>query len=198
LLDVGLLALFATAIIATAASPFGKASLLGLFKYSLFVAVYVAFCYLLRSHVEIKTVAIAALIGMLWVSCEGIVQTVVGAESLATWEDPNTPSTKLLNRIYSTLLNPNLLAGYLLVTWPLLIMFLPNAGRAVRVMLCLCGMVAVYLTLQTGSRAAWLALLAQIGTLSLFLLSYSSSRKLKLIFASLVILGVIFIFSQSL
>jgi putative inorganic carbon (HCO3(-)) transporter len=47
------------------------------------------------------------------VSIYGLRQWFFGAEALATWVDPESPSAKL-TRVYSYLGNPNLLAGYLL------------------------------------------------------------------------------------
>jgi putative inorganic carbon (HCO3(-)) transporter len=47
----------------------------------------------------------------------GVYQWKIGVEPLANWEDPETLDP--LTRVYSTLMNPNLLAGYLLPIFPL-------------------------------------------------------------------------------
>jgi len=118
-IDLAVLILYLAAVVATFASYFFKESLSGLSKYTLYFFLYLAFRALIQNRQDIYLLFAAALIGSLWVSLEGLWQVLFGAQALATWEDPNIHISEQLNRVYSTLLNPNLLSAYLLLLWPL-------------------------------------------------------------------------------
>jgi putative inorganic carbon (hco3(-)) transporter len=182
-IDLAVWALILSAFVATISSYFFKQSLFGFAKYFLYFLVYVAFCFTVKSKNDVYLLVGAALVGLLWTNIEGVKQVFVGAEELATWEDPNLHGSEHLNRIYSTLLNPNLLSAYLLALWPLCLLCLNFFGKqksTIKNLLGLIGLVfgllTIYLTLQTGSRAAWIALMVQLFILAAALFIYTRSR----------------------
>ncbi len=100
-------------IIATCSSHYFTYSLHGLLKLLVYILAYFLFSAQLASNPRRQLVLIWTLLitGAL-VAIYGIYQYKIGVAPLATWEDPSIENQ--VTRVYSTLNNPNLLAGYLL------------------------------------------------------------------------------------
>ena len=225
-IDLSICFLILAAFISTADSCFWKESLSGFIKYFLYFLIYISFVFCLKSRKDIYLLIGAVLIGCSWVALEGLSQVFVGAEELATWEDPNIAPSQHLNRIYSTLLNPNLLAGYLLALWPLILPFVfshkkssglvketkiansttissPCQGGGGGFSLIFKGLkvlavlLLVYLTFQTGSRGAWIALAGQFGLIGLGLLVFYRNWWLIGGFASALMAALFYILSKA-
>jgi putative inorganic carbon (HCO3(-)) transporter len=201
-LDLAVLALLLAAFIATISSYFVHESLSGLIKYFLYFLIYCCFRLLVQSREDSNMLILASFVGLTWVCLEGLEQVFGGAEELATWEDPNIDPSQHLTRVYSTLLNPNLLAGYLLAMWPLSLIGLKHLDSKdhknnllVFFSLAL-GALALYLTLQTGSRGAWIALLGQLLLLGLAILIFFPSRILVGVFGLGISGSLVFLLSK--
>ena len=97
-------------------------------------------------------------------------------EDLALWADPNSVADGT-RRIYSTLGNPNLLAGYLVPILPLAVIGLLRWQGIWPKLLALsslgCGLAAALLSY---SRGGWIGLLLALGSLGLLLLLRQSRR----------------------
>ena len=152
-------------IISTFSSYFFRESASGLLKYILFFSWYfIARMSLLNFPSKaLNNFWLFIFFLAVIVSLIGIYQYCVGVEPLATWEDPE--SEDIHTRVYSTLGNPNLLGGYLLLVLPIGIglLFSPVAGCSVGTYcskpLQVCGIILIFLCLIfTGSRGAYLGL----------------------------------------
>ncbi|MBW4442761.1 MAG: IctB family putative bicarbonate transporter [Plectolyngbya sp. WJT66-NPBG17] len=112
---IHLLVLLFWGISATAAalSPLKRFAFVGLGKLSLYLMFFILMARVLRSP-KLRSFCITAfLLVALVVSSYGIRQAIFGADALATWVDPESPTAQS-TRVYSYLGNPNLLAGYLM------------------------------------------------------------------------------------
>lgn len=108
-----LLLYWAIATVATAFSPVKAAALTGWLKLTLYLLLFALMARVLRSH-RLRSILITVFLLITQiVSVYGIRQWFFGAEALATWTDPTSPSAGM-TRVYSYLGNPNLLAAYLI------------------------------------------------------------------------------------
>jgi putative inorganic carbon (hco3(-)) transporter len=101
------------ATIATAMSPVKRLALTGWGKLTLYLVLFALMARVLRSARLRSWLITLYLHVALLVSTYGIHQKMFGAEALATWVDPESPTAQSI-RVYSYLGNPNLLAGYLI------------------------------------------------------------------------------------
>ncbi|HEY9601867.1 MAG TPA: IctB family putative bicarbonate transporter [Allocoleopsis sp.] len=99
-------------VVATALSPVKAAAATGLMKLTLYLLFFALMARVLRARRFRSGIILLFLLVSLIVSVYGLRQWFFGAEPLATWVDPESPTAKL-TRVYSYLGNPNLLAGYL-------------------------------------------------------------------------------------
>jgi putative inorganic carbon (HCO3(-)) transporter len=98
---------------AAALSPLKKAAFTGFGKLSLYLMFFILAARVFRSP-KLRSFCITIFLHVaLVVSGYGIQQAIYGADSLATWVDPESPLAQS-TRVYSFLGNPNLLAGYLM------------------------------------------------------------------------------------
>ncbi|MGI0483447.1 IctB family putative bicarbonate transporter [Geminocystis sp. CENA526] len=147
-------------VVATAFSPLKMEALSGLFKFTLYLLFFALGSRIFRHPKLLSWVTGVYLLVSLIVSAYGVRQKFIGVKPLATWTDPTSPLADA-TRVYSYLGNPNLLGGYLIpavafsvvgiIIWktiPLKVF----AGFSL-IMHTAC----VYFT---GSRGAWLALIA--------------------------------------
>ena len=180
ILDWAMFGFFATLLIATAFSSVQPEAVKGLAKFSIYFAAFISF----------RTLWVHAPMLMQWgfpiLLVLGVWQTVVGWQQahgyhgeLAGWTDARTPAELKLNRIYGTIqpYNPNLLAAFLLhsltgglyvlnaqlnarlrYTWPWSVLLLIVLGAC------------VYGVLLSGSRGAYLGVIALLFTYYLGLL----------------------------
>jgi putative inorganic carbon (HCO3(-)) transporter len=177
-IDALVLLYLAANIVSTGASHYFAASARGLAKVIVYILSYFYLTSILAGKPK-RRVALMAVLGAtaLAVSLYGFYQYHIHVEPLATWEDPTVESKG--TRIFSTLGNPNLLAGYLLPTTAL-IASLGMAALSVKRWLVgvpiICISVAVALaTVLTGSRGGYLGLFA-LGGMLLFTLVASVWR----------------------
>jgi len=155
-------------LVATCASHYFLPSVKGFLKVAVYVGSYFAFVGILsQSRRRAVAVLSTLLITAFAVSLYGLYQFHIGVEPLATWEDPNVESKG--TRIYSTLGNPNLLAGYLIPVVPIGFALGMSALFSRRRWLALplfamTGAVALA-TMLTGSRGGYIGVFATVASL---------------------------------
>lgn len=171
-IDALVLLYFAMHVVASFSSHYLKESLFGLGKNLVYLIAYFLFVGSLQPGTESGSskrsviMLIALIASATLVALYGLWQYKVGVAPLATWEDPSIEDKT--TRIYSTLKNPNLLAGYLIPMIPLSFgmtmaawfsrkRFGWMATVAFVVFLGCTGAIKIA-TLLTGSRGAWIAL----------------------------------------
>lgn len=158
---------FGINVIASFASHYLPQSIHGLAKVSVYLVAYFLFVDALQHNPKQRTLIVlgAMLFGALLVSVYGLDQYRRGVAPLATWEDPTVEDKT--TRVFSTLGNPNLLAGYLIPIVPfgfcLSAIALMSKGWKRWLTLPLIGstFIITVATFLTGSRGGWLALIAQ-------------------------------------
>lgn len=190
------------ATISTFSSYFFKESLIGLFKYLIFFIGYFVFKNTISNSPQ-KTLLI--LFSSLFTfaviaSSIGIYQYIIGVEPLATWEDSNAEDTH--TRVYSTLGNPNLLAGYLLLILPLGFTLPFEFKNPFSKLLFFIGSLIILTSIIfTGSRGAYIAVFAQI-LISTIVIAVSTLKRFKInptisigltFIVSIVIIGIIIV-----
>lgn len=192
--DSIVLAFVAMNVISTAASHYLEPSIVGLFKMAVYFCSYFLFAGVLqKSRTNRSLLILAALLGAgLAVSLYGVYQYRIHVAPLATWEDPNVEDQT--TRVYSTLKNPNLLAGYLVPLIPLgfglTIVSLCQRGwkRLLALPACSGAVVITLCCIFTGSRGGYLGAAAGLAALGLIGLSsiWSSKPKLRPLLALVV------------
>jgi Lipid A core - O-antigen ligase and related enzymes len=121
-LDLWVVAFLGINVVATFSSHYLVESIKGLGKEIVYIGSYFLFAFTLSGSVKKKYIALAVIILSGFVlSAYGLYQYKIGVEPLATWEDPN--ALDKTTRIYSTLGNPNLLAGFLVPIAPMALAF---------------------------------------------------------------------------
>lgn len=164
------LTVLALAVLATGFSPVPVAAAKGLLKLLSYVGVYALMRQLLATAPAWWDRIVAALLaGELLTAVLGIRQLYGDTTELARWADPNSVADGTV-RIYSTLDNPNLLAGYLLPILPLaavaLLRWRSLSSRLFALASLCLGSVAL---LFTYSRGGWLGMITTLGTIGLLL-----------------------------
>ena len=172
-----LLLYVAIALVATGLSPVPAAAAKGLLKLLSYLGVYALMRRLLEGAPQWWNRLLAALlVGQLITAVIGLRQLYAPIEDLALWADPNSVADGT-RRIYSTLGNPNLLAGYLVPILPLAVIGLLRWQGVWPKLLALgslgCGLAAALLSY---SRGGWIGLLLALGSLGLLLLLRQSRR----------------------
>lgn len=171
-IDALVMAYFAMHVVASFSSHYMKDSLFGLGKNLVYLIAYFLFVWSLQTGTEtgssrrIVIILTAVLGAATLIALYGLYQYKIGVAPLATWEDPSIEDKT--TRIYSTLKNPNLLAGYLIPMIPLsfgMTMACWFARKQLGVKATLgfvfflgCTAALKIATLLTGSRGAWIAL----------------------------------------
>ncbi len=160
-IDALVLTYLAANIVAAVSSHYLAASLSGLSKLIVLVGAYFLFTATVgQSRTRlITTLAVLVTTGVL-VSLYGLYQYKIGVAPLATWEDPTVEIKGV--RIYSTLGNPNLLAGYLVPLVPLAFSLAAAAACSKRLYLALPALgataVIALAVVLTGSRGGYIGL----------------------------------------
>ncbi len=159
-----------TAAIATLLSPVRTAALSGFIELTLYLLVFALIERTVRLPRWRNGLIAVYLLVSFWVTLYGLRQWFFGAEALATWVDPTSPSADM-TRVYSYLGNPNLLAAYLVpaVALSLAAIFGWRQWGAKLLAACMFGANSICLVL-TFSRGGWLAILATIAVAGLLLL----------------------------
>jgi putative inorganic carbon (HCO3(-)) transporter len=169
-IDRWFLGILALALLATGFSPVPLAAAKGLVKLVSYLGVYALMRQLLATAPLWWDRLVAALLaGELITSVIGIRQLYGDSGELARWADPNSVADGTV-RIYSTLENPNLLAGYLLPALPLTLVALLRWPGLPRKLFALTALVlGVAALVLTYSRGAWMGLVAEAGVIVLLL-----------------------------
>jgi putative inorganic carbon (HCO3(-)) transporter len=165
-----MLAIVAIALVATGCSPVPVAAAKGLLKLFSYLGVYALMRQLLAQAPAWWDRLVAALLaGELVTGVVAIRQLYGDTTELARWADPNSVADGTI-RVYGTLENPNLLAGYLLALLPLALVALLRwrqpARRLFALAALLIGLAALVLTY---SRGAWMGLVAAGAVVGLLL-----------------------------
>ncbi len=180
-IDFLLLAFLFIACISTFSSYFFKESFVGLFKYFIYFLWYLLIKGLLLNSSKKNFIALwnVLIVIATITSLIGIYQYIIGVEPLATWEDPT--SENLHTRVYSTLGNPNLLAGYLIGILPMSIImqFEKKINPWNRLLNLLSSIIIFICLIFTGSRGAYLGLFAGLGFSLIVCINYLSNKLKK-------------------
>ena len=185
-IDRWILGILAIALLATGFSPVPLAAAKGLVKLVSYLGVYA----LMRQVLTLAPVwwdrIVAALLAGNLVTCViGIRQLYGDSSELASWADPNSVADGTV-RIYSTLENPNLLAGYLLPVLPLaLVALLSWPGRARKLFALTALVLGISALVLTYSRGAWMGLVAEAAVI-LLLLAVRATRAWPLLWRRLL------------
>ncbi|BEV35623.1 IctB family putative bicarbonate transporter [Synechococcus sp. M16CYN] len=192
-ITVWLLIILSIAILATGTSPVPIEATKGLLKLLGYLGVYALMYKLLKYNPTWWDRLLAGLLsGGLLSSTLALRQLYGNTEELATWADPNSITTDTI-RIYGTLGNPNLLAGYLLPLLPLAaVALLRWTGCGSRIFATVTLILAGAATTLTYSRGGWLGMTAGLTIFVLLLLAYFT-REWRPIWRQLLTLGVLLI-----
>lgn len=172
-----ILVILAVAVLATSFSPVPSAAVKGLVKLLSVLGVYALMHEVLRQAPRWWDRIVASLLaGSLLTSVIGIRQLYADISELARWADPNSVAAGTV-RIYSTLENPNLLAGYLLPILPLaLVATLRWQTPLQRLFALSCLLLGSSALVLTYSRGAWMGLVAAAAVAALLLAAAFSRR----------------------
>lgn len=169
-------------LVSTSGSYFSKESIVGFLKYFIYFINYlilkITFLNCHKSYfVNLwRFIYFSSII----ISIIGIYQHCIGVEPLANWEDPNVEN--IHTRVYSTLGNPNLLAGFLLLIFPIgLILPFKLKTNYFDLFLTLMGSLLIFLCIIfTGSRGAYISLIiSSIISTIIFSIYLITHNKLK-------------------
>jgi len=166
-----LLAYLALALLATGFSPVPAAAAKGLFKLLSYLGVYALMRRLLDEAPRWWDRLLAGLIlGELITAVIGLRQLYGDTTELARWADPNSVADGT-QRIYSSLENPNLLAGYLIPILPLaLVALLRWRSSWLRLFALTSFLLGAVAMLFTYSRGGWIGMVLALAVLGLLLL----------------------------
>jgi putative inorganic carbon (HCO3(-)) transporter len=166
-----LLLMLALALLATGFSPVPAAAAKGFLKLLSYLGVYALMRQLLAAAPQWWDRIVAALLaGELLTAVIGLRQLYGDTSELARWADPNSVASGTV-RIYSTLENPNLLAGYLLPILPLAVVALLRWRGVARQLFALAALtLGAAALLLTYSRGGWLGMVTALGAIGLLLL----------------------------
>ncbi len=186
-----ILAILAVALLATGFSPVPTAALKGLLKLTSYLGVYALMQEVLQAAPRWWDRIVASLLaGSLFTSVVGIRQLYADTGELARWADPNSVASGTV-RIYSTLDNPNLLAGYLLPVLPLALVGLLRWRRPLPRLFALATLVLGTAALVlTYSRGAWMGLVAAAAVV-VVLLAVRATRRWPPLWRRIVPLAVL-------
>ncbi|PWT96677.1 MAG: hypothetical protein C5B53_09215 [Candidatus Melainabacteria bacterium] len=182
-IDLLIIAYAGINLIAAASSHYFGESLRGLAKVYVYLIGYFLFSAQISNNWRRRMVLVGVLLGVsTLVSIYGLYQYKIGVAPLATWEDPSIEDKA--TRIYATLNNPNLLAGYLVPIVPLAGALAMGALARQKWLLSLVplsifGLTALA-TVLTGSRGGYLGLFGGLAFLLLILGSFLWQRRPKL------------------
>lgn len=175
-LDVVVVAYLLVHLVATAASPVPLSSLKGLAKMLVYWLAYWSFRETLGSPGARRWIVGCLLAAGFVESVYGVYQWFIGVEPLANWEDPEALNP--LTRVYSTLMNPNLLAGYLLPIFPLAVSAAAGAFKArwARLLALATALLTPVCVWFTYSRGAFLGLLLELVVFGAVLAALNAAR----------------------
>lgn len=203
-LDVPFMVMVALTLVAAAFSPYLVLSLKGVSKLVVFWMAFFAFRGALGRKGAWAPILASLLLAALVQSVYGVYQWTIDVPPLALWDDAE--SEIQLTRVYGTLLNPNLLGGYLIPILPLaaagVVAFRSYWLKGLAFATVVAGSACLYFTY---SRGAWLALAVEIAVLAVAAMVWvwpiiKRDWRLKLalaVVALLVVGGGIYVFMDS-
>lgn len=154
-------------LVAACASRYFDDSLRGLAKLIVYVSTYFLFSAVANSPKRRLILLLSAVAGGLVAASYGLYQYKIGVAPLATWEDPSVESQA--TRIYSTLGNPNLLAGYLIPLVAIASSMFVGAIESRKWLLALIcapsALILIAATVLTGSRGGFMGIAAALAVL---------------------------------
>jgi putative inorganic carbon (hco3(-)) transporter len=188
-LDLLVLAFAAAHFLSIGFSPFLVPSLKGAAKMMIFWLAYAGFRFATPGRQASLWIVGALVVTAGLQSSYGIYQWVIGVEPLANWEDPEALNP--LTRVYGSLMNPNLLAGYLLAVFPLSCALAAILTGWVRFIPLYTACVAPVCVFFTYSRGAYLGIAASLGIFAVMagMLLWPRVRHRRNVVASLLIAG---------
>jgi putative inorganic carbon (hco3(-)) transporter len=167
------------ASVATMLSPARRLAIDGWVKLTIYFIIFACLNRVMRSSSKIPWRSLLVgtyLLTTVLVCVQGVRQSILGAEDLATWTDP-TSELAGTSRIYSFLLNPNLLAGYLLPAIPLSIVgAIRWRSLGIKIVAVSVAITSLYCISLTYSRGAQLAIVTEILVLLILLAHWWASR----------------------
>lgn len=179
-------------VISACASHYLMPSLKGLAKMIVYIGSYFLFTSVVWGDSKRKiTLALTVVASGLALSLYGLYQFKTGVAPLATWEDPSV--IRQGTRIYSTLGNPNLLAGFLVPIAPLSfclsIGFFARKTHWAGIILLGIGAIISLATVLTGSRGGYIGLFAGVGALAFILTVWlwKTYKKARIIIALAIV-----------
>ncbi|MBZ0187068.1 MAG: O-antigen ligase family protein, partial [Candidatus Obscuribacterales bacterium] len=191
-LDFVVLLYLGANLIAAFSSHYFSPSLKGMAKVVIYIGTYFLFTSVLAGSVKKKLSLLATLVlTSLALSIYGLYQYKIGVAPLATWEDPSLEVQA--TRIYATLGNPNLLAGFLLPAVPIACAFSAWFFAKRNFVKAIASLLVVALislaTVLTGSRGGYLGLFAGLFVFgsTIFIYVWSKKPKLKIALTATVL-----------
>lgn len=187
-------------IYATGFSPYLTSAIKGLAKFLVYFAIFFIFRDVFDDTSKQKKTIISILLSTFILSIYCVYQWIIKVPPLAGWEDPELIAEGV-TRVYGTLLNPNLLGGYLISVFPFLfsaLIFYPYFKSFISLTIIITALSIIW----TYSRGAYLGFLASLGILfgGTFLYFWQKDKKLRrkllVIYSIIILLGIGFIFSS--
>ncbi len=169
-LDLAVLAFIAVHIVSAGFSYYLVPSIKGVAKMVIYWSAYFVFRQVLQSRFAFMAVIGCLLAAASVESVYGVYQWIIGVEPLANWEDPETLDP--LTRVYGSLMNPNLLAGYLLAVFPLALTAAAvwrGPWRALGVAAAVFSPICVWFTYSRGAYMGLAASVAVFGLMATWL-----------------------------
>jgi len=166
--EVWLIAYFMVVVITLAGSTLFHLSLKGFFKTFTYISFYFSIAYYLKSNRD-KIPYLLGAIGLCagYEAIFGILQNFSHVSEISTWQDiSNLNPEQVMTRVYGTLkpLNPNLLGGYLVVSFPSLFAlsayFLSDKKYKLSALFSSLALITVITLFLTGCRGAYIAAFA--------------------------------------
>lgn len=190
--DIPVLCFLGMNVVATCASHYLKPAVHGLALVFLYISSYFYLSAVFTNAPKRKlTIVLILMAAAFACSLHGFWQFKTGVEPLATWEDPTVETQG--TRIFSTLGNPNLLAGYLIPIAPLAfaVCFSAVTARKMWLAMPLFGVASAITVaiILTGSRGGYLAVGASGAVIFLMAVAqiWLAKPKLRL----LIVLGCV-------
>ncbi|MCX7845418.1 MAG: O-antigen ligase family protein [Dictyoglomaceae bacterium] len=188
-------------IYATGFSPYLISAIKGLAKFLVYFAIFFIFRDIFDDISKQKKAVIFILLSTFILSIYCVYQWIIKVPQLAGWEDPELIAEGV-TRVYGTLLNPNLLGGYLISVFPFLfsaLFFYPYFKSFISLTIIISALSIIW----TYSRGAYLGFLGSLIILlgGIFLYFWQKDKrarkKLIIIYSIITLLGLGFIFSSS-
>lgn len=178
----GVLAYVGAHTVAVGFSPYPGVALKGLAKMGIFILGFYVFATQLRGAGRIRLALWGLAIAASLVAAYGIYQWFMKVPPLALWDDAQ--SVNVITRVYSTLRNPNLLAGYLLTPIALTTALAIRETGLLRLVAALMAGMQVVCLYWTYSRGGWLALVVMSGVAFGWLVWHHGRRLPKWVWAA--------------